>query len=406
MAKPVRFTPQKTIHGTWRLNIPAKFAASGKRERHFYSTKQLALDAASKLKEQRQTFGSSSVAIAPHLAEQATAAASLLEPLGIALLEAVRRFVAAENRERASMPIETAIADFRASGATKWSSVQDGAYRIRGDKLIEAFAGRMVSTITGEELRKHLEQTTGSASTFNHAMRLVRAIWRWWAKPPRKWCDAEAVAHLEIKATVSGEVGTLTPSQAEAIMSAAVKHFPDCVAPFAIALFTGMRQAEIERLTPRDITSDGLTVPATSAKTKRRRFVQMPEPLAAWLEAYPVGDAVCPPDWTRKERAVRRLAGFKVWSNLMERLDPPQEAAPPDNLPEWPSNGLRHTAATVALAMGKPIETLVFEHGHSGGLTMLRKHYAGAMPKKDAIAIWAIRPEAKKAKKTSHLKIA
>jgi integrase len=209
---------------------------------------------------------------------------------------------------------------------------------------------------------------------------------------------------------VSGEIGVLTPAQAEKLLRTAEKHFPETVPALCIQLFTGLRKAELERLTPADFNAEGISVPAISAKTKRRRFIQMPEPLAAWLKAYPITDCVCPPDWQRKQIAVRRVAGFKVWSNLVPRLKikPPLEATPPDDLPEWPENALRHTAATVALALGKPLEQLVFEHGHTGGLEMLRKHYIGAMPKSDAIAIWSIRPEEKKAKskKTTHLRVA
>jgi integrase len=413
MAKPIRFTPTKTKHGTWRLNIPAKLSKTGARQRLFYSTKEKALAAASKLKEGRETFGTQAIAIAPSLAEAATAAERLLEPLGIGLLEAVRRFVDAENRLRASVPIETAIADFRAAGSG-WSASQATAYRLRGDKLIEAFPERMISTITGEELRKHLEATTGGPGAFNQALRLVRAIWRWSAKPPRKWCDTEAVEHLEGQDSVSGEIGVLNHKQALAVMRAAETYFPEAVPGFAIALFTGMRGAEIDRLTVSDVTPEGITVPAVSAKTKRRRFIQMPEPLAVWLKRYPIGETVTPPDWKRKQIAVRRLAGFKVWSNLVPRVkhDPPLEATPPDDLPEWPDNALRHTAATVAIALGKPIETLTFEHGHVGGLEMLRRHYVGALPKAEALKIWAIEPKPKRsrtaAKETpkTHLKIA
>jgi integrase len=409
MAKPTRFTPKQTAFG-WRLNIPAKFSQTGKRQQLHYPTKAKALAVAAQLKEVRDTFGAQAVAIAPSLAEQATAATRLLEPLGIDLLEAVRRFVEIETFHRASVPVEDAIAAFRASG-DEWSTSQATAYRLRGEKLIEAFPGRMLSTITGEELRKHLEKTTGGHGAFNQSFRLVRAIWRWCAKPPRKWCDLEAVAHLETKSGTTGEIGTLSPAQAEAVMRAAEAHFPEAVPGFAIALFTGMRGAEIDRLRPCDVTPDGITVPAVSAKTKRRRFIQMPEPLAAWLKRYPITDAVTPPDWRRKQIAVRRVAGFKVWSDLVPRLkvDPPLDATPPDDLPEWPDNALRHTAATVALALGKPLEQLVFEHGHTGGLEMLRRHYIGAMPKSEALAIWSLRPQEKtagKAAKPSHLKIA
>lgn len=398
MAKPTRFQPKKTNAG-WRLNIPPKFSETGKRQQLFYRTKELALEAAAKLRTDRDTFGHQAVAIAPSLAEQATAAARLLEPLGIGLLDAVARFVEAEERLRSSVPVKMAITGFREAGASNWSVSQSTAYRLRGEKLSEAFPGRLISTISGEELRKHLEDTTSGPGAFNQAVRLVRAIWRWCAKPPRKWTDTEAVDHLEIKNTDAGEIGTLAPDQARAVMAAAEHHFPDCVVPFAIALFTGMRQAEIERLRPHDITCDGITVPAVSSKTKRRRFIQMPPPLAAWLEAYPITLYVCPPNWTRKERAVRRLAGFSVWSDLVAELGlAPTDAddftaTAPSKLPGWPPNALRHTAATMAVALGKPIEQLVFEHGHSGGLLMLKKHYVGAMPKADAMAIWRVGPK-------------
>jgi integrase len=392
MAKPVRFVPKKTPQGNWRLNIPAKFSASGKRERHFFTTKDKALAAADELKQQREVFGTQATAVSPSLAEAAVAAEALLQPLGIGLLEAVSRFVATETRIRASVPIEQAIAEFRAQG--DWSDSQSNAYRLRGEKLIAAFPGRMMASITGSELLENLEETTSGPSAFNLNIRLVRALWRWAAKPPRKWCDLEAVQHFERKATVSGEIGVLSAKQALAVMRAAEMHLPETVPAFAIALFTGLRQAELERLKPSHVTSEGLTIPAVSAKTKRRRFIAMPAPLALWLKRYPIRETVIPADWTRKEKAVRRLAGFKVWSDLVPRLPikPPLGATPPEDLPEWPSNALRHTAATCAVALGKPIEQLVFEHGHAGGLEMLRRHYVGALPKSEALKIWAIEP--------------
>ena len=85
---------------------------------------------------------------------------------------------------------------------------------------------------------------------------------------------------------------------------------------------------------------------------------------------------------------MRRLAGCKVWSDLVAtmELSPALTAEPPDDALELPQNALRHTAASVALALGKPLESLIFEHGHSGGTEMLRKHYIGRMPKKEALA--------------------
>lgn len=385
MAKPTRFTPTKTPQG-WRLNIPPRFSDSGKRERHFYRTRDEATEAAAKLKSNREQFGNQARAISPSLAEQAIAAEVLLRPFGLGLLEGVQRLVAAEQRLRASATVRDACTAFR-TAKSKLSAKQKTAYRLRCDKLIAEFGDRMIATIDGEELQSHLEETTGGPAAFNQNVRLVRAIWRWCAKPPRKWCDEEAILHLELEDAVAGEIKVLTAAEASRLMAAAEEHYPESAVAFAMELFAGIRPIEITRLTPHDVTSDGVSVPAASdRKNSRRRFVQMTEPLAAWLEAYPIKDIVAPSDWTRKRKAVRRLAGFRVWSDMVE-----PNSAPPD-LPAWPFNGLRHSAATLAVGMGKPIEQLVFEHGHTGGLEMLRRQYVGVMPKREALAIWAIRP--------------
>jgi integrase len=374
------------------LNIPAKHSESGRRERHFFRTRDQALAAAAKLKGQRDTFGASAIAIAPSLAEAATAAAKLLEPYGVGLLEVVRQYVEREARLLASVPIEKALKAFHAAHPN-WSDSHSRMHRLRGGKLTEAFAGRQLASITGEELREHIAATTNGGPSHNLAVRLAASFFRWASKQPRGWCDDEAVKHLEKVKENAGEIGVLTAAEAARLMAAAEAHHADCVAPFAIALFTGMRQAELERLRPSDITAEGITVPAVSSKTKRRRFVAMPEPLADWLAAYPIGKHVCPPNWQRKEKAVRRLAGWAVWTDLVEPSEPPAD------LPPWPSNALRHTAATAAVGLGKPIEVLVFEHGHSGGVALLKRHYLGVLPKAEAAAIWALRPHGKSAPK-------
>lgn len=157
-------------------------------------------------------------------------------------------------------------------------------------------------------------------------------------------------------------------------------------APLRHRLFTGMRKAEFGRLAKADITPQGITLPAASTKTGQRRFIEMPPPLAAWLKAYPVGDPVLRSAWGKKEKAVRRLARWKVWSDLVK----PQ--VPPDDLPDWPHNALRHTHASALVAQGKPLEKLIFEFGHSGGMRMLKSHYVGVMAKSEALKIMKIRP--------------
>jgi hypothetical protein len=44
------------------------------------------------------------------------------------------------------------------------------------------------------------------------------------------------------------------------------------------------------------------------------------------------------------------------------------------------------------VAIGRPLDELVFGFGHSGGTQMLKRHYAGRLTRKDALAILAIGP--------------
>ena len=91
MAKRTKFAPKNTPDG-WCVNIPEKFSLSGKRERHFYKSRDEALEAAVKLREQRDSFGEQAKAISPSLTEQAHQANQILLPWGKTLVEAAEFF--------------------------------------------------------------------------------------------------------------------------------------------------------------------------------------------------------------------------------------------------------------------------------------------------------------------------
>ena len=72
------------------------------------------------------------------------------------------------------------------------------------------------------------------------------------------------------------------------------------------------------------------------------------------------------------------------------------EAPPPATRGPWPENACRHTCASVQVAIGTPLDDLVFKFGHSGGTDLLRRHYVSRLTKKDAIAILSTGPKGKK----------
>lgn len=346
MARKPSFQFKKTPSG-WKVEIPERLSPTGRRQRVFFETRDEAKDYAADLRAGYEEHGTQACVISPSLADEAQRAVKLLEPYGISLLEAARAAVEKKKAELASKAIEEAIEAFLKSRTTR-SEAHNKAYGYMRRDLLVSFPGRMMSSITAAELLEHVEEASSTAATFNALARLIRAFWRWCAKHPRDWCDDKTVEVLERKDTTKDEIGVLKAKQCQKLLDTAAKHYPDCVPGLAIALFTGLRKAELERLRKDDITKSGINLPAASTKTGRRRFIHMPAPLAAWLKSYPIEDTILPLNWHKKEKAVRRLAGWRVWSDF---VDPPK---PPSDLPEWPHNALRHTHASVHVALGNP----------------------------------------------------
>lgn len=384
MPRKPSFKHAKTASG-WKVEIPERLSPTGKRQRVYFTTRDEAKNFAADLRSDNEDHGAMANAIAPSLADEALRAVALLDPYGISLLESARMTVAAKRVELASCSIENALKGFLKSKSNR-SALHTKAYGYMERDLLTTFAGRILSSITAAEILAHAEKSAPTPAGFNGLARLISAFWRWCARHPRDWCDVKRIEVLERKETTKDEIGVLNAAQCKQLMSAAMAHHPDCVPGFAISLFTGMRKAELTRIQKSDITKGGINLPAASTKTGNRRFIQMPPPLAAWLKAYPLNETVLPANWHKKEKAVRRLAGWKVWSDLVT----PHE--PPDDLRVWPHNALRHTHASVHVALGKPLESLTFEFGHSGGAQVLKSHYVGVMPKAEANKIMKLRP--------------
>jgi integrase len=385
MPRRPSFKVTKTARG-WKVEKPKSLTATGERERFYFKTRDQAKEFASKLKEDTAAHGANAITIRPSLAEEALRAENLLKPYGLSLTDAVRRIVEFEKARIASKEVNAALAEFLLTKEDR-SDWQRRAYDQMQFAFQFEFAGRELSTITQAELVAHVEACTNTNSTFNSRAASIKTFWRWCAKTPRNWCDAKTVDVLEKRETRRGKIGVLTADQCEVLLKTAEEHYPECAPAFAISLFTGMRNAELERLNPEDITAEGITLSADSTKTNRRRFIEMPPVLAAWIRAYPVAETVLPSNWFRKEKAVRRKAGWRVWCDL---FDPPEAA---DDALDWPNNALRHTHASVVVALGKPLDNLTFEFGHSGGAAVLKSHYVGVMTKAEALKIWTKGPK-------------
>lgn len=142
-----------------------------------------------------------------------------------------------------------------------------------------------------------------------------------------------------------------------------------------------------------------MEIGASIAKKGQRRLIPICPALGAWLEAHRPGDAdpearVVGPNWTEVHKAVRRMAGWDVSARILDK--PPKPHRGP-----WKKNGPRHTCASVLVAIGEPLDTLIFQFGHTGTHDLLRKHYLGRMPVKAAREIRSLGPGGKRIPETS-----
>lgn len=370
------------------INVPATITATGKREQHFFKTRDLAQAHGAKLREKFFEDGAKSNAITPTLADDATAAAAVLEPWGVSLLEAARAYAAGREREAASKPLAEATAAWLVTCEHLRKSTLTG-YKQTVGKLEAALGSKLLATITTEQLQAAIVKDT-TASVAAHRYRHARAFWRWACG--KGWCQPETLDRVELpKVKSDGEIGFLKPEQAEALLRVAETHFPQAVASYALQLFAGIRVEELSKLEAGNVTADGIELGASITKKGRRRHITPSKTLAAWLAKHPFEPC---PNWRRVDRACRYLAGWGVAPppELVTVPEPKKgEKLPPR--PDWPSNALRHSHASFAIAAGTTLETLLFEFGHTGNANVLRAHYVGKASKKQALAFFAIMPE-------------
>jgi hypothetical protein len=119
--------------------------------------------------------------------------------------------------------------------------------------LAEGFPGN-VNDITCQQLgkwlagRKKSDGTSLSNNSFNHYRSDMMALFNWCQR--QGWSAHNPAAEIEERTETKPVIGILTPSQALTVLRAAADQ-PGCpyLAFFALALFAGIRTAELERLT-------------------------------------------------------------------------------------------------------------------------------------------------------------
>lgn len=188
------------------------------------------------------------------------------------------------------------------------------------------------------------------------------------------WLDINPVEKVESWHIRGKTPEIFTPEEVRNILNATPPQ-SEIRAYAAISAFTGIRSAEMKRLTWDKIKLDDREIILDSeiTKTASRRVVKIPENLAKWLEPYV---------W---ELGTKKKILTKSQNLQIKKL---HNALGKGN---WVKNGFRHSAATYYLALTKNAYLTAEQMGHA--VDVLKQHYNGLAREKDAITYFNLVPE-------------
>ncbi len=188
------------------------------------------------------------------------------------------------------------------------------------------------------------------------------------------WLDVNPVEKVESWRIRGKTPEIFTPEEVQKILNSTPPQ-SEIRAYAAIAAFTGIRNAEMKRLTWDKIKLDDREIILDSeiTKTASRRVVKIPENLAKWLEPYV---------W---ELGTKKKVLSKSQNLQIKKI---HNALGKGN---WVKNGFRHSAATYYLALTKNAYLTAEQMGHA--VDVLKQHYNGLAREKDAIRYFNIMPE-------------
>lgn len=391
------------IRDRWRVDVSAKRSKTGKRYKAWFKTRKEAREYVDKLNDEK----SPSTAITPGLAAEADKARGILEPWNLdvvqaarevaaalealgesgSILEAARAYRLTHEARNASKPFGEAVALYLDARSDLRDSTQK-SYRYSLERVMAPLHAETMADISTADLEAILAPKAATARAMHK--RNLRTFWKWASITPRRWADMETVDGLEaIRVSSDADIEILSAADVKALLEAAEAEAPAAAAAYAIAVFGGVRMAELGKLTWGDVGADNIEIGRAIAKKHSRRLIPVCPTLRAWMDATR-GDAahdllIVPPNWLDLSKSVRRRAGWDVAARLLKNPKKPTRG-------NWPANACRHTCASVQVAIGTPLDELTFKFGHSGGHDLLRKHYVSRLTKKDALAILAIGP--------------
>ncbi len=348
--KRQKFVPYKVQIGErtfWQVNLESEQVtrADGSigrvRPRRTFSSAEEARAFAQLKKVERTNRGILGVSMDDRLRADALGAQQILAPYQLTLVDAARE--CAERRARLK---ESTSVSFCVKSLLEAKSIDHlrprylKDLRNRLERFASQFTDRLVADITAGEIDRWLRSLAVAPLTRNSYRNRLSLLFAF--AQQHGWSETNPVNAVRKTKVAETEPGILEPTQIARLLEYAST---ETLPYLALGAFAGLRSAELNRMSWRDIdlSENLIEVPSLSSKTASRRFVKIQPNLALWLEAY------------------RNSHGPIVPPNLRQRLTLDRQRA---GITKWPVNCLRHSFGSYHLAHFRDPKDTSLSMGH------------------------------------------
>jgi integrase len=376
----------------WWIDIPPRYSETGRRQKRFFKTLDMAKGELQSLKARVANHGISSKLLGAAFEEQAAAALALLKEAGLEnrqLVTIVADYIERERERTSSVTLLECFNSYIARAVTDKKSDE----HIRGlkatKKLCEPLHARLLPDIAHSDVLGLLEGFT--RSTHNLKLRQLRAVFNYAMEGGRDWLSANPADKVEFFQIKLAEPEIYSPKQVAEFFEICREKDRDLIPVLVLLFFCGVRpdhnSGEITKATWEHILLEEgdprVELPAAITKTGRRRTIKLRTAPLAWLKWWistggnPKGALVASPGEIFKKRL------YTVLRSKVGLDDKPVKRI---------KDGTRKTFASY-LARAETKDTAIKELGHSGA-ELLDRHYRSDVTAAEAEAFWSILPEA------------
>jgi integrase len=343
---------------------------SGQRIRETFKTRDAAELRAEQIRVEYRNEGASAFTLPAATRAEVGRCTEMLKPYNANLVDAVAFYVnhclKFRNAPTINEIVELMVKD-STSAKRRARTIEDLHYRLKC--FGRDFGARQLGSVTIEELKAWLDDSDLSPRTrINYATKISQ-LYNYAQR--HEWVDGNLVDRIERPSTEDTEPHIFTVEQASALL----EHAGDLLPYVALALFAGLRAAELRRLTWQSVklSERCIIVGAEVAKKRSRRVVDINDTLAAWLAVCGgVRGPIAPQE--RQEQFHKRIRGIA-------------EAA---GMKEWTDNGLRHLFASYHLAQHGDAVRTAHQMGNSPDI--VHRYYKGLVSNGDVERFWKLRP--------------